>query len=181
MSIKRALEAAAVSRAERTSRFLHEPTAGELRLSMPAAETFTAIALASAVQDALENRISSVIAVVDCAPAATALSALYSAAPQLRHLVGGAVRVSTRWLGVAVSRDLNSIADILSHPSRRDEVYQQFVSRGFTLRHLSVSTQMWDLLLDAASLPMGAEDGEADEHEVCVVHSPPSHQPHSRS
>lgn len=148
---------------------------------MPAAETFAAIALASATREILGGHISSVIAVVDCAPAAATLSALYSTAPQLRRLVDGAVLVTTRWLGVAVPRELNSIADTLSHPSRRREVFQELVRLGFTLRVTSISDDLWDLASQAALLPLGVEEGEADEHEISVASAPPSHPRRSRS
>lgn len=179
--IKAALEAAAVTRSERERTTLDHGGGRVSRLSMPAAETLAAIALATAVHTVLGGGTSAVVAVIDCAPAAAALSALYSAAPQIRHLIGAAAAISTRWLGVAVPREANTHADTLSHPSRKGEIHSLFREKGFQTRELAVPAQIWKLASQAATLPLRVEDGEADMLEIHAMPLPTSHLALTRS
>lgn len=178
--IKAALDAAATARSTRQQREAGDEVREPERLSMPAAETFAAIALASSASSILGGNPSSVIAIGDCAPAAAALSALYSAAPQIRYLTGVAASISTRWLGVAVSREVNTMADTLSHPSKKEEVIRTIRAKGFTPQPLTVSAALWEAARHASTLPLKAGDKDADSHEIEPPRQPPSHPAHSR-
>lgn len=164
--IKEALDAATVKRSLRKSEEGRGAEDAVRRLSMPAAETFAAVAMAAATRAERGGRVEAVIAIGDCAPAAVALSALYSAAPQLRHLTGIAASITSRWLGVAVPRELNEVADLLSHPSRAREVIEGFRQRGFEVVRVQTPLELWDLASAAAQLPLGGGDVRGDDMDT---------------
>lgn len=166
-TVKAALDAAAVRRSERTQDSSH--TDDTRRLSMPAAETLAAVALATAVARELKLSLCSVVAIGDCAPAARALSAMYSPSPQIRHILEGAYLVSTRWLGVSVPRELNTDADILSHPSRMEEVVRKARGAGLHVIRVAMPEDMWGLAVNAARLPLGADDDSDDAAHISVT------------
>ena len=149
--VREALARAAVCRAER------QALAGEPMCSMPLAEALVPCALAEAV--AREVAVHAVIAVVDCAPAAAVLSAATSAGAQLRSLVLAARRMVSQWLGVAIPREWNVDADILSHPARVQEVRQVAEAAPWCdeIRRVHVSREWWQALETAMALPMGRE------------------------
>lgn len=172
--IKGALDAASMKREAR----IRQDDSGQSirRLSMPAAETMAAIALAEAVAAYSGIGVKAVIAVGDCAPAATALSAMYSSAPQIRRLLADAATVSTQWLGVQVPRELNTVADLLSHPSKLEEVRRSLTVRGLEVVDLGVSPRLWEAAWEAASLPLATDERSTDGGEVHPsyrTHSPP--------
>ena len=149
--------------APRAERELH---AGTAVCSMPLAELFGPYALMSAVADALQGDtaqtstcggISAVISVVDCAPAASVLSAATSGGAQLRSLVLASRRECTQWLAAAVPRELNQDADTLSHPSRWLEVRTLAESVGIAVRRVHTPSRCWAALRTAMTLPMGRE------------------------
>jgi hypothetical protein len=101
--------------------------------------------------------VSAVISVVDCAPAASVLSAATSGGAQLRSLVLAARLECTQWLAAAVPRELNQDADTLSHPSRWLEVRALAESVGIAVRRVHVPSRCWTALRAAMALPMGRE------------------------
>ena len=158
--IRSALAFAAQPRAERLS------AQGGTACSMPLAELFGPWALACAMADVVPGSFTSVISVVDCAPAATVLSSATSAGAQLRSLVRHARRDCRQWLAVAVPREWNVDADTLSHPVRWGEVSAAAQAAGLkvrgastadgaTLRPLAVPDRCWAALRAAIALPMG--------------------------
>lgn len=125
---------------------------------MPAGETFAALALADAVAVTIATGcVRAVVAVGDCKPAASALSAVYSRSPQLRYLVGVAREATVSWLGVAVPRELNMDADRLSHPSRARAVAGEAEAAGARVVWVAPSQRMWRALEATCQLPMGAD------------------------
>ena len=124
---------------------------GAPRLSMPAAELFTSWACVCAALDAAGESagVDAVIAVGDCQPAAAALNRASSPVRQMRLLLESARSRLTQWLGVQVPRELNVQADILSHPSRREEVMQWLREAGYRPTLVPVPRRCW-LALRAA-------------------------------
>lgn len=145
-----ALAQAASTRSSRCS-----APSGTPACSMPLAELFGPIALASAVAEYAP--VEAVISVVDCAPAAAVLSAATSCGAQLRSLVGVARRSIRQWLAAAVPRDRNVDADTLSHPSRWEEVASVAEAGGLAVRRVYTPDRCWDSLRAASALPMGRE------------------------
>ena len=82
---------------------------------MPAGELFVPWAIAATLVDA-GLRIDRAIAVMDCRPATLSLSSAKSKSALMRHILGHARAEFEQWLGVHVSRDVNTDADLLSHP-----------------------------------------------------------------
>ena len=146
---------AALSHAASVRKDRAAATARSPACSMPLAELFGPWVVAAAVGEHIE--IEAVISVVDCAPAAAVLSAATSSGAQLRHLVGAARRDVRQWLAAAVPRELNSDADILSHPARWEEVARSASSVGLAVRRVHVPPRCWDVLRTAMALPMGRE------------------------
>ena len=142
---------AAEPRAERLS------AQGGSACSMPLAELFVPWALAAAVTDTARVAVRAVISVVDCAPAAAVLSAATSRGAQMRSLVCAARRDFHQWLAAAVPRELNTDADILSHPSRWAEVSAAAASTGLTVVRVRTPERCWQALRAAIALPMGRE------------------------
>ena len=158
--VRDGLARAAAPRAER------ELGSGAAVCSMPLAELFGPYALMSAVADALRggearasasDEIVAVISVVDCAPAASVLSAATSGGAQLRSLVLAARLECTQWLAAAVPRELNQDADTLSHPNRWLEVRALAESVGIAVRRVHAPLRCWTALRAAMALPMGRE------------------------
>ena len=147
--VREALSRAAAPRAERDG--------GEgPECSMPLAELFGAWAVEQAVRlSGVE--VSAVVAIGDCAPAAAVLSAATSAGAQLRALAIASRRDVRQWLGVAVPRELNVDADILSHPARWGEVRDSATAAGLTVRRVRIPASCWAELRSAMALPMGRE------------------------
>ena len=83
-------------------------------LSMPAAELFGSVAIASAVSTAIGSPPSAVHAITDCAPAASAINATTSGVHQLRRILRIARSCAPLWLGVAIPREANVDADRLT-------------------------------------------------------------------
>jgi len=164
--VRTAMAWAALARTERV-----EVDSPHGALSMPAGEVFASVALAEAVALAMGSNIKAVVAVGDCSPAASALSAIYSRSPQLRHLVGVARGVSHSWLGVDIPRELNVDADRLSHPSQASGVAREAEEAGARVVWLEPSAAMWKSLESTCRLPMGAdpppweEEGTRDHHQ----------------
>ena len=146
--VRAALARAAAPRGERA-------LAGVPTCSMPAAELFGCWAMVAEV--AAELPVQAVIAVGDCAPAAGVLTAATSSGGQMRHLVLAARRTAKQWLGVAVPRELNVDADVLSHPSRVGEVERAAEAAGLVVRRVRVREERWATLRGAMALPMGRE------------------------
>ena len=158
--VRAGLALAAAPRAER------ELGAGAAMCSMPLAELFGPYALMCAVADArrgdltqttTSDGVGAVISVVDCAPAASVLSAATSGGAQLRSLVLAVRSECTQWLAAAVPRELNQDADTLSHPSRWLEVKALAESAGLAVRRVHTPSRCWVALRAAMSLPMGRE------------------------
>lgn len=152
--VKAALEWAAASRSTRGG--AGQPSQS---LSMPAAETFAAFALASAVADLV--RVDAVVSILDCAPAAHALSSLYSPAAQIRLFIGACRRVASRWLGVHVPREWNTDADRLSHPSLVSRVVADAEWAGLFVVRVSPREGVWEVAAAARALPLGRDVVEA--------------------
>ena len=83
--------------------------------SMPVAETLGSLALPLALSARLP--VTSVVAVGDCAPSGSAVTAANSASAQIRALLRSMLALTPRWIGVAVPREWNTDPDRLSHPS----------------------------------------------------------------
>jgi hypothetical protein len=128
---------------------------GGLRLSMPAAELFTSWACLEAALDAggLRSCTRACIAVGDCQPAAAVLNRVSSPVPQLRSLLAGARSTLDQWLGVQVPRELNTLADILSHPSRVQEAYSKLRASGLlpVVADLPPGHRCWSILRAAVA------------------------------
>lgn len=172
--IKQALDAATETRRSRRE----ERTVGcapVRRLSMPAAETLAAIAMAMATARRSRTPVRAVIAVGDCDPAASALSMTYSPSPQLRRLMEDAVKVSPWWLGVSIPRELNTRADALSHPSNIEGVRESLRRMGWQVVDVGVPPELWGSALEAASLPLATDESRADALEI---HKPDHAQTH---
>lgn len=152
--IKAALDRGAERRAVRVAY-----PAGTPMLSLPAAEVFGSVATAAAVQVAAsEHVITSVVGVGDCAPAAAALSRLYSKSAQIRHMLAESRAVAQSWMGVAVPREWNTDADRLSHPSMAADVARDAADAGLRVVWLTVPPWMFTVLRAASLLPMGTDD-----------------------
>lgn len=94
MSVQGVKSAINIAAATRSSRGTPHRSDGRA-LSMPAAELFGAFAMAAAVADMMGQEPTAVISILDCDPAARALSALFSRSAQLRgvlKLEGGCSR-----------------------------------------------------------------------------------------
>lgn len=148
--LKAALDQATVRRTQRQREAHRHPA-----MSMPAAETFAAYALAAAV--AGMHQVRAVVAVVDCAPAASAFSSLYSPVAQMRLLLGMGRRIVDRWLGVHVPREWNTDADRLSHPSLLPRVIADAERAGLVVVRVRPPEGVWAAARAALELPLGRE------------------------
>ena len=120
---------------------------GRPRCSMPAAELFTSWAVAEAAfaAGAPRDATSAVVAVGDCQPAAGALNRASSPVALIRGILANARAHIQQWLGVQVPRELNLDADILSHPSRVQEVIDSIPAQ-FVVVMAPVPTHCWQAL-----------------------------------
>jgi hypothetical protein len=119
-------------------------------LSMPAAETFAARAVAAAVSARLS--VAAVVAVVDCQPAVSVLSGTRSPNAQMRVVGSAGAGVPPLVLGVHVVRELNLDADRLSHPRLADGVADDARSAGWRvvqLQSADVPSDCWRTLRQA--------------------------------
>ena len=119
-------------------------------LSMPAAELFTAWAVAEAAASA--KPFTAVVAVGDCDPAADALDAASSATPQMNALLACARERAKQWLGVSVPREWNLDADRLSHPAELAHVLDDARRAGLRPCHAAIPARCWRALHDATVL-----------------------------
>ena len=126
-------------------------------LSMPAAELFGSVAIASAAASAIGSTPSAVHAVTDCDPAANAINATTSGVPQLRSILNIARQCSRLWLGIAVPREANVDADRLSHPKQYDDVAADATAAGLRVHRVRIPAEspLWDELRAAALLGTG--------------------------
>lgn len=149
-AVKSALDHAAARRSVRAQADISQPA-----LSMPAAEMFAVFAVAAAVAEGA--RVDAVVSITDCAPAANALSSLYSPAAQIRQLLGACRRVASRWLGVHVPRTWNTDADRLSHPSLREVVVAEAERAGLSVVQVRPSSAVWDVIVSVLATPLGRD------------------------
>ena len=135
-------------------------------LSMPAAELFGSVAIASAVAqhlsqlgrfDAVGGEPRAVYAVTDCSPAACAINAATSGTPQMRSLLRITCHSAPFWLGVAVPRELNIDADRLSHPHLCDHVMADACAAGLSAHRVRIAPEssLWTHLRQAAAVGIG--------------------------
>ena len=124
-------------------------------LAMPSAELFAAWAVPAAAVAAKGGHPEwrAAISLGDCAPAAKALDAAASGSPQMRALLKEARRGPEQWLGVHIPREANRDADILSHPSRRHEVWARAEAAGLTPHWARTPSDCWRALRQAMWLP----------------------------
>ena len=111
------------ARARSDCRVTERSDEAELELSMPAAELLASYLVPLAVVDTLglyphtpEHTQPRIISISDCKPATYVLNAATSGEPTMRDIVCESRRFSRYWLGVAVPREANPDADMLSHP-----------------------------------------------------------------
>ena len=83
---------------------------------MPLAETLGSLALPLALSGG--RAVRAVVAIGDCDPSASAITAGVSASAQVRELLRTMFAVTQRWTGVSVPREWNTDPDRLSHPSQ---------------------------------------------------------------
>ena len=126
-------------------------------LSMPAAELFGSVAVASAVSTAIGSPPSAVHAITDCAPAASAINATTSGVHQLRRILRIARSCAPLWLGVAIPREANVDADRLSHPHLYEDVAADATAAGLRVHRirLPLDSILWNDLRSAAQLGVG--------------------------
>ena len=118
-------------------------------LSIPAAELFTAWAVADAVAEAVGEQPHGVAAIVDSESAALALAKASSGEPAMHHILVQARRASTVWLGVAVPREANVDADRLSHPALRHLVEREASEARLRVHSVRLGDRHWDALREA--------------------------------
>ena len=130
---------------------------GEPALSMPAAELFGSVAIASAVSAAIGSSPSAVHAITDCAPAASVINSTTSGIHQLRRIIRIARACAPLWLGIAIPREANVDADRLSHPHLYEEVAADAAAAGLRVHRVRIASDsgLWDDLRAAAQLGVG--------------------------
>ena len=126
-------------------------------LSMPAAELFGSVAIASVVSTAIGSSPSAVHAITDCAPAASAINSATSGVHQLRRIIRIARSCSPLWLSVAIPREANVDADRLSHPHMYQDVADDAAAAGLRVHrvHIPADSSLWEDLRSAAQLGVG--------------------------
>ena len=79
----------------------------------------------------------------------------------MRFLLPGLTALADLWLGVAVRRDDNTDADLLSHPARAIEVTRRAAAAGLVVHELRLPPDApeWQVLMAAAALGVGAGYG----------------------
>ena len=108
--------------------------------------------MALAVSTSTRLRVSRVVAVGDCEPAAAAYNKSSSSKPQINAILLAMRGLTVQWLGVAVRRDFNLDADRLSHPSMLAEVVHDVVMAGLSPLVLAVPDEAWSELRVAMCL-----------------------------
>lgn len=140
---------------ENSSRRKEERDATGERLPMPAAETFGSALLAVALARA--KPVHAVVTVTDCQPSAFAINAAASPSRPINRLIAWGRGVTPQWLAVHIPRELNTAADVLSHPSRAEEVARA-VAGTRQVVWLRATEADWDVLREAFALtPAGWE------------------------
>ena len=125
----------------------HQP-----RCSMPAAELFGPWLIAASL--AREGLLfESVISIMDCKPAVSAITLTKSRSRVMRGIVGLANETATSWLGVHVRREHNTDCDRLSHPSEVQTVVSAAALAGLTVHVVAapddLMAQLDRLIVDA--------------------------------
>ena len=109
-------------------------------MSMPAGEMFVPWAVTEAVRDTGQTVLRTV-AVMDCKPAVFSLSSGKSKAPLLRSILRAARESIQQWLGVHVTRDYNTDADLLSHPATVHSVVARAMEAGLTVHEVGCTSE----------------------------------------
>ena len=126
----------------------HERTSSRL-LPMPAAELYGAWAIAGAAMadiNASRGRVTRVVAVGDCAPAAQVLHEARSGNEIMRATLRGARQLTGEWVAVAIPRTLNLDADRLSHPEHLPEVAAEAERAGLRVHIVRIRSESWTTL-----------------------------------
>jgi len=131
-------------------------------MAMPAAELFGCIVVPQAAARAARTSPSAVYAVGDCQPAAAAITSGVSATPQMQSLLTEARRWCSEWAGVAVRREHNTDADLLSHPAQAIKVALAAAAAGLLVHEAVITETDWSVARAAAALGLRAHRGEAD-------------------
>ena len=147
-AIQRALDAASTTGSERAK--LH--AAQVPMLGMPGAELFGNVAIVDSIQRATGASGAIVYAIGDCEPAAAALNSGAGRTPQMRALTDWASEVGAAWLGVAVPREENTDADLLSHPDKAMGVIRRAADSGLRVHEARISAEALVVLSRAAAL-----------------------------
>eukprot|EP00965_Chrysotila_dentata_P212329 6186967-Pleurochrysis_carterae.AAC.1 len=67
----------------------------------------------------------------------------------MRHILGGARRLTGLWLGVSVPREANGDADRLSHPDGLAEVVERAEGVGLRVHVAEIPAECWECLRGA--------------------------------
>jgi hypothetical protein len=153
---------AALAAATRPRVIRDRDTARQDMLSVPAAELATAWLVPYMVQRYTGLGFDNITAVGDCRPVACALLAACSPSPQTHHLLRLAYSLCHRWSAVAVKRERNTSADLLTHPASAADVVEQAKAAGLEVVEVArqsadVPDEVWELILQATRLLMGGE------------------------
>ena len=142
--------------------------AGSVALSTAAAELFGswAVPAAAATAGATMQRV---IAIGDCQSAADALNATCGRRGQMNAIARHARAVSDEWLAVAVPRERNSDADLLTHPDRAAEVIQRARDAGYHVVMPRIADVAWSQLRAAMQLGTGAISHSPDDEATAGV------------
>ena len=120
-------------------------SAPEPSCSMPSAEVFGTWGVVETVSRHGVG-FDSVIAVTDCKPAASIITAARSKSRVMRHLVHAMRDTAAAWLGAHILRQWNSDADLLSHPDSVHLVIQAARDAGLTVVELPMHSECWGCL-----------------------------------
>ena len=121
------------------------------RCPMPAAELFGSWAVAEAVQELLQRRYPTVVAVGDCKPAASALVAAKSRSSTMRPILAAIPFETQSYLGVWVPREYNTSPDMLSHPSQLHQLTEALTAAGIRWSVARIPDLCWDVLIATAA------------------------------
>ena len=116
-----------------------------------------AVAIWACAEAALEagaplDGTSSIVSKGDCLLACSALNRATSATSQMRALLQQARAQHLYWLGVQVPRELNLDADVLSHPSRFQEVWASAIAAGLLPIRATIPDRCWSTLRDIIAM-----------------------------
>ena len=151
-----------------TTRRADRPADAEY-ISMPAAELFAAMAMEELVH--AEVLVQVAFDIIDCKPAATAITAATSASAQLRVLLRRLGAQRSQRLAVHVPRELNTDPDQLSHPSMACELIERAEAGGWHTHrfHMPDDHPLFDVLREAATEHAGNGGGGSDIQEPTVA------------